>query len=48
MEGKIIKTKALASDDELILATKRGNDYRPVPKGRGELSRNSGSSGTLG
>ena len=31
MKGKIMKTKALASYDQLRLATKRGSDYGPVP-----------------
>ena len=31
MEGKIMKTKALASYDQLILATKRRSYYGPVP-----------------
>ena len=31
MEGKIMKTKTWTSFDELVLATKKGSYYGPVP-----------------
>ena len=36
-----MKTKALASYDQLILATKRGSYYGPVPKLLGLFARSS-------
>ena len=32
MKGKIMKTKALVSYEQLLLATTRGSDCGPVPK----------------